>query len=105
MPLDLPPLSDIATAFVFVGALFVLRFLLALRRLRSETGARAGFALSDFARTRRANAFGAEHEPERRHAVRQLYTGLAFLALGVGLFGWLLAASLLGFAVPAARLA
>ena len=102
---ELPPLSDIATALVFVGALFVLRFLLALRRLRTESGAKAGFALSDFVQVRWPDAFGPDHEPERRHAARQLFVGLTFLVLGVGLFGWLLALSLLGLAGPRGGLA
>lgn len=103
--IELPPLPDIATAFVFVGALFVLRFVLALHRLRKEAGLAGGFSLADFARVRRPGAFGEDREPERRHAARQLLIGFGFFGFGVGLFAFLLATSLFGFGGGAPRLA
>ncbi|WP_062117074.1 hypothetical protein [Aureimonas sp. AU40] len=105
MPTDLPPLTDIVSAFVFAGALFVLRFQLALHRLRRESGMRTGFDLADFARVRRQGTFGEAHEPERRHAARQLYVGFAFLVIGLGLFAWHLAQPLWSPAMPGPGLA
>ena len=99
VPIEFPPLSDIAAAFVFVGALFLLRFILALGRLRGESGQTGPF-LSEIARARSMGGFGDEHEPEPRHALRQIYIGLIFLALGLALFAWLLLAHLFGLALP-----
>lgn len=99
VPIEFPPLSDIATGFVFVGALFLLRFILALRRLRGESGQTGPF-LSEMSRARSMGGFGEEHEPERRHAVRQVYIGLIFLTLGLALFARLLLTHLFGLASP-----
>lgn len=102
MPIEFPPLSDIATAFVFVGALFLLRFILAVRRLRGDSGQRGPF-LAAMAQARIMGSFGDEHEPERRHALRQIYIGFVFLVLGFALLFWLLVAHLFGIASPISR--
>ena len=90
---QLPSSDDILLASVLVGALFLVRFALTLRRLR------AGRASAEPIReaARRATVplgFGEEAEPDRRHAVRQLTVGLFFLALGILLAVWRLVAPL-----------
>ena len=90
VPLEIPPLSDIATGFVFVGALFLLRFVLAIRRLKMEVAETGSWQRSDFARVRRAGGYGEELEPERRHAARQFVIGALCLCVGLVLFVWLL---------------
>lgn len=99
VPIEFPPLSDIATAFVFVGLLFFLRFILAVRRLRGESRQAEPF-LAAMAHVRIAGSFGDEYEPERRHALRQIYIGVVFWVVGFALLFWILMAHLLGLAPP-----
>lgn len=86
-----PALSDVFLASALVGLLFLVRFVLTMRR-HGTAVAPAGETLRE--RLRRAvtpGGFGAEREPERRHASRQLVTGSFFLAVGVILGVWLAA--------------
>lgn len=91
---EIPPLDQLAIGALIVGVLFVLRLFLAVRRLREEADGRAGFSLDDLARIRQADAYGSGLEPNRRYAVRQLFTALLFLAAGVLFSVWLLVAHL-----------
>ncbi|WP_062202814.1 hypothetical protein [Aureimonas sp. AU12] len=94
--IEIPAISDIASAAVLVGALFVVRYLVAMRRIWMTVGRPRGFVIADYWRATQVLAFGPEFEPDRRHAARQLYVGLAFLALGLVLFAWLLTLEVLG---------
>lgn len=89
MSSELPALADVAAAALAVGLLFCARFALALRRLRSEAGDTGGSARNLW-NVREAGRFGADREPERRHALRQGIMGLAFLAAALLVYGWLL---------------
>ncbi|WP_062011472.1 hypothetical protein [Aureimonas sp. AU4] len=91
---ELPALSDVAAASLAVGVLFLARFALALRRLRADSGLRGGGMRHAWG-VRFAGSFGTEHEPERRHAARQLGIGLVFLSIAVALYGWLVSVSVL----------
>lgn len=93
---EIPPASDIALALVVVGALFLLRFLLAVRRLRAASGQEGVPLLAAARAATRPQAFGADREPERRHAMRQFIAGLVFGLFGLLLSSWLLVASVLG---------
>lgn len=73
---ELPELPDLTLASALLGALFLLRFALGVRRLR-EGSASARFG-EDVRRATRPHAFGNEAEPDRRYAVRQLGLGLFF---------------------------
>lgn len=88
---EIPPLDTIATATLAVGALFLLRYFLAMRRIWKIAGHRPSFQFGDYFRAMKRHAFGAELEPERRYAARQLVFGVVFIAAGLLLFGWLLA--------------
>ncbi|KTQ95192.1 hypothetical protein NS226_13550 [Aureimonas ureilytica] len=99
VPIKFPPLADIATAFVFVGLLFFLRFILAVRRLRGESRQAEPF-LAAMAHVRIAGSFGDEYEPERRHALRQIYIGVVFWVVGFALLFWILMAHLFEFTPP-----
>lgn len=94
MPDALPSISDIAAAALAIGLLFLARFALALRRLRVE-GRPYGGSVGDLWGSRRVDFFGAEREPERRHAVRQFGLGIVFLAVALALYGWLVSSSVL----------
>lgn len=85
---QLPALADVAAAALAVGLLFCLRFALALRRLRAQSG-RTGGNVGNAWGTREATHFGVEREPERRHALRQLSVGSALLVVALLLYGWL----------------
>ncbi|MCW7545975.1 MAG: hypothetical protein ABJF67_13750 [Aurantimonas coralicida] len=89
--MEIPPPDTLATVGVAVGALFMLRYFLVMRRIWKATGHRASFQFGDYFQVLRAGAFGAELEPERRYAARQLGFGGVFLIAGLLLFGWLLA--------------
>ena len=93
---DVPAISDIASAAVLIGVLFVVRYVVALRRIWINAGRPRDFAFTDYRRAMQADAFGSELEPDRRHAARQLYVGLIFLGLGLVLFAGLLTADVLG---------
>ncbi|MEC5322389.1 hypothetical protein [Aurantimonas sp. A3-2-R12] len=88
---EIPPLDTIATATLAVGALFLLRYFLAMRRIWKVAGHRPSFQFGDYFRVMKRDAFGAELDPERRYAARQLIFGVVFIAAGLLLFGWLLA--------------
>ncbi|HDZ75361.1 MAG TPA: hypothetical protein ENH55_21860 [Aurantimonas coralicida] len=88
---EIPPLDTVATATLAVGALFLLRYFLAMRRIWKVTGYRPSFQFGDYFRAMKRDAFGTELEPERRYAARQLVVGVVFIAAGLLLFGWLLA--------------
>lgn len=88
---ETPQLGDTALVLSIVGALFLLRFVLAVRRLRQASGRSAvGSLWDDAGRVTIPAAFGADLEPERRHAVRQFTMGAALSASGLALAIWLL---------------
>lgn len=90
--IDIPPLGDTALVLSIVGALFLLRFVLAVRRLRQSSGREGtGSLWDDAGRVTTPAAFGVDLEPERRHAVRQFTLGAALSAVGLALALWLLA--------------
>ncbi|MCP3055250.1 hypothetical protein [Aurantimonas marianensis] len=88
---EIPPLDTVATATLAVGALFLLRYFLAMRRIWKIAGHRPSFQFGDYFRAMQRHAFGAALEPERRYAARQLIFGIVFAAAGLLLFAWLLA--------------
>lgn len=92
--MEIPALHDIASASSLVGVLFVIRHLVAMRRIWAVDGWPR--AARDVWRATRTSAYGPAFEPDRRHAARQLYVGLAFLALGLLLFAGILAQAVLG---------
>ncbi|SJZ87121.1 hypothetical protein [Consotaella salsifontis] len=87
--MDLPKPDALATlAFVLAG-LFLLRFLLLVRRLDRWQARENGVREGDYRRFLRKGSFGADLEPERTMAVRQLVMAGLFLAAGLSLFLWL----------------
>lgn len=93
---EIPPLDQLALGGLVVGVLFVLRLVLAVRRLREEADGRAGFSTEDLKRVRQAGSYGADLEPNRRYALRQLLSAALFLAVGLGLAAWLAVAHFVG---------
>lgn len=91
---EIPPLDSVATASLFVGLLFVLRYFLAMRRIWLEVGRPRGFVFGDYFRATKPGAYGTELEPNRRYAVRQLYLAAFFLGAALLLFAWLLASGM-----------
>ena len=91
--LEFPPLDSIAVAAIAVGALFLLRYFLVMRRIWKGTGHVPSFQFGDYIRAMKPGAFGEDFEPERRYAKRQLVLGTTFLTIGLVLFAWLLATS------------
>lgn len=89
--LEIPPLDQIAFAAVAVGALFLLRYVLVIRRIREGLAHVTGFRSYDCFRAMKPGTFGEEYEPERRYAKRQLILGMLLLAVGLVMFAWLLA--------------
>ncbi|MEF2550995.1 hypothetical protein VQ042_06385 [Aurantimonas sp. A2-1-M11] len=89
--MEIPPPDTLATVGVAVGALFMLRYFLIMRRIWKAVGYRPSFQFGDYFQVLRARSYGAELEPERRYAARQLIFGGVFLIGGLLLFGWLLA--------------
>lgn len=88
---QVPPLGDAALVLSIVGALFLLRFVLAVRRLRQSSGREGtGSLWEDAGRVTTPAAFGPDLEPERRHAVRQFSMGAVLSAVGLALTLWLL---------------
>ena len=86
---DHPPSGDWALACLVVGALFLVRFLLMVRRIRHAAGRTAtGSVWDDAGRVTTVGAFGREFEPERRHAVRLFVVGALFSVVGLALAGW-----------------
>ncbi|WP_279479848.1 hypothetical protein [Aureimonas sp. SK2] len=101
--MDMPAPTDVLAAAFMVGVLFLVRFALALRRIRSEPGATWQGGVEAWRDVTRPQSYGAAQEPNRRHAARQLYLGLFFLALSAILGMWLAGAALFGWPVPFAR--
>lgn len=93
---EIPPLDQLALGGLVVGVLFVLRLVLAVRRLREEADGRAGFSAQDLKRVRQAGSYGADLEPNRRYALRQLLSAALFLAVGLVLAAWLAVAHFVG---------
>ena len=93
---ELPPLDQLALGAVVVGILFALRLVLAVRRLRKEADGRAGFSVADLSRIRRAGAYGADLEPNRRYAVRQFVSASVLFVVGGLLLAWLLVVHVAG---------
>lgn len=88
---EIPQLGDTALVLSIVGALFLLRFVLAVRRLRQASGrGNVGSLWDDAGRVTTPAAFGPDLEPERRHAVRQFTAGAALSASGLALAVWML---------------
>ncbi|WP_136625043.1 hypothetical protein [Aureimonas flava] len=98
--METPAPTDVLAAVLAVGILFLLRFALALRRMRHELGAQRRDPVPAWRDVTRPMSFGAAMEPNRRHAVRQLVTGLFLLALAAVLGAWLGGAALFGWPVP-----
>lgn len=98
--MDVPAPTDILAAAFAVGILFLARFALALRRIRGEPDARWQGGLEAWRDATRPMSYGASQEPNRRHAARQLYLGLFFLALSAIVAAWLGGAALFGWPVP-----
>ncbi|MFD2238567.1 hypothetical protein [Aureimonas populi] len=90
---ELPSAPEVALTLLVVGLLFLVRFVLAIRRLEPQGGQPI---LQQCRRVSRPCAFGADLEPERRHALRQLVTGIAVSGAGLAFGGWLLLSSVLG---------
>ena len=88
--IEIPPPDTIAVAALAVGALFLLRYVLVLRRIWNGSSHADSFRFSDFARALTPGAFGEDFEPERRYAKRQLVLGGSFLAIGLVLMASLL---------------
>lgn len=91
---ELPSFQDILLASLLVGVLFLLRFALTLRRLRSGRAA-VESVREAVRRSTTPLGYGEDAEPDRRHAVRQLSVGLFFLALGLLLGLWSIASPVL----------
>ena len=89
--LEVPPLDSIAAAAVAVGALFLLRYALVMRRIWKGAGHAPSFQFGDYFRAMKPGAFGEKFEPERRYAKRQLVLGTVLAGIGLLLFAWLLA--------------
>ena len=92
--MEIPALCDVASACSLVGVLFIVRHVVAMRRIWAVDGWPR--AVRDVWRASRTGAYGPEFEPDRRHAARQLYVGLIFLAVGLLLFAGILAQAVLG---------
>ena len=90
--IEIPPLDQIAIAALAVGALFLLRYFLVMRRIRKRIGYTPSLPFDDAGRSTTSGAFGEHNEPERQYAVRQLVFAGVCLAIGLGLFAWLLLA-------------
>lgn len=90
----IPPAGDIAMAATVVGVLFLVRFLLTLRRIRAAEG-RASTMWADLGLVTRPLAFGRAAEPDRRHAMRQFVVGAVFTACGLSISAWLVVSSVL----------
>lgn len=88
--LEIPPIDSIAVAAIAVGALFLLRYFLVMRRFWKGTGHVPSFQFGDYFRAMKPGAFGEDLEPERRYAKRQLILGALFLVIGLPLLAWLL---------------
>lgn len=95
-----PAPADLLAAAFAVGLLFLLRFVLALRRIRHELGANWRGGVEAWRDATRPMAYGAALEPNRRHAARQLTVGLFCLALALVLAIWLGGAALFGWPMP-----
>ncbi|WP_185982790.1 hypothetical protein [Aureimonas mangrovi] len=91
---ELPTVEDLALVAGVLGLLFLMRFALALRRMRVEAGEPVDI-LADARHVRLAGAFGEKREPERRHAARQLLLGLVFAFAGLAIAGGMLVADVL----------
>ncbi|WP_416355444.1 hypothetical protein ACLNGM_14380 [Aureimonas phyllosphaerae] len=98
--METPAPTDLLAAAFAVGVLFLVRFVLALRRIRLELGARWPSEPQAWRGATRPLAFGEAMEPDRRHAMRQLGVGMVCLALAAILALWLGGAALLGWPVP-----
>ncbi|MEF2072747.1 hypothetical protein [Consotaella aegiceratis] len=85
---ETPSPDSVATLCLVLGLLFLLRCGLVLRRLM-DGGQKHGRGL--WQRITKAGGFGADNEPERRLAARQLYIAVVLLSAGLVLFGWRLA--------------
>ncbi len=91
--IEIPPIGDWALVSTVVGAVFLVRFLLMVRRIRKSAGREATASLwEDAGRVTTVRAFGFELEPERRHAVRLFVLGALFSTVGFLLAGWQLVA-------------
>ncbi|KAA0970590.1 hypothetical protein FPY71_08810 [Aureimonas fodinaquatilis] len=91
----IPPAGDIAMAATVVGILFLVRFMLTLRRIRAATGRQTKTTmLADSTLITRPLAFGRDAEPERRHALRQFTVGAVFTACGLLLASWVVISGL-----------
>lgn len=98
--METPAPTDLLAAAFAVGVLFLVRFVLALRRIRRELGARWPSEPQAWRGVTRPLAFGEAMEPDRRHAMRQLVVGMFCLALAAILALWLGGAALFGWPVP-----
>ncbi len=92
--------ADILAASLAVGVLFVVRFALAMRRIRHDVGSAWSGGVEAWRDVARPMAYGAAFEPNRRHALRQLVLGLFFVALSALLGIWLGGAAVFGWRVP-----
>ena len=94
--IQIPPLHTIGNVSLAVGALFLLRYFLAMRRLWKEAGHRPDFQFGDYFRATKKGAFGMQLEAQRAYAARQLVLGLVLGLLGLGIYAWLFAMALTG---------
>lgn len=85
---ELPQPTDLVGASLLVGILFLVRFVLGVRRILLDGDPSRPLALQTLRDATQPLAFGREFEPNRRHAVRQFFVGAFFLALGLLLLGW-----------------
>lgn len=98
--MEMPAPVDILAAAASVGLLFLVRFALALRRIRGEPSSGWRHGTQAWRAVTRPMGYGAALEPNRRHAARQLYVGLFCLSLAAILGAWLAGAALFGWPVP-----
>ena len=94
---DVPPIGDWALVSTVVGAVFLVRYLLMVWRIRKAAGREnTGSVFADAGRVTTREAFGADLEPERRHAVRLFVIGAVFSAVGFALAGWQMVTQMAG---------
>lgn len=98
--MEIPAPTDILAAAFAVGILFLVRFALALRRIRMEPGSGWLPGKQAWRDVTRPLGYGPQLEPNRRHAARQLYLALFFLALAAILAVWLGGSTLFGWPAP-----
>lgn len=91
---DLPPVNQLAMAAFVVGILFLLRYYLALRRIRREVRRPQGFKAADDASATARGTDGEDLGPGRRYALRQLVVACLLLGAAILLVGWMLAAGI-----------